>query len=246
MNKNIIVILLVVGVALLSIFIFTKPKENPNPVSTEIQKSTDIKFSNPSKSAHYESNSPLHGSELAAVPINVVIDFNFDLSEKSSMSITNNSKDYGLGKTTVDQNKLTMRRKMDPNAPDGLYNVTYMACWPDNTCHDGTFQFAIGPNSEGFENLMEKKKVEVSLSEIRFEPSTIKISSGTTVVWKNDDTVDHYVNTDVHPSHTYYPEQNSQLLKPGDSYSHTFTTKGFYPYHCSAHADVMNASIIVN
>ncbi|MBI2594270.1 hypothetical protein HYW39_01075, partial [Candidatus Curtissbacteria bacterium] len=66
------------------------------------------------------------------------------------------------------------------------------------------------------------------------------------VVWVNNDSVEHYVNTDSHPAHTYYLEQNSRVLGQGDTYSLTFNTEGIYPYHCSAHEASMKASILVD
>ena len=198
------------------------------------------------KSAHYESNTPAHGSVLAGVPVNVVIDFNFDLAEGSSISIKAGDKEYGAGETVIDSNKLAMRRDMDVNAPDGLYTVNYIACWPDGSCHDGHFQFNIDrTKGDAYEDLRNKNEVTVKLSEISFKPRNIRISRGTKVNWVNEDEVIHYVNTDAHPSHTYYPEQNSRALKKGDTFSITFDKAGAYPYHCSAHARVMTGTIIV-
>lgn len=198
------------------------------------------------KSAHYESNSPAHGSVLAGVPVNVVIDFNFDLSTGSLISIKAGDREYGIGETIIDSNNLAMRRDIDTNAPDGLYTVNYKACWPDGSCHDGYFQFTIDrTKAETYADLRNKNEVTVKLSEISFKPTNIRISRGTKVVWMNEDNVIHYVNTDAHPSHTYYPQQNSGALKKGDVFSLTFDKTGVYPYHCSAHANVMTGSIIV-
>ncbi|OGH03188.1 MAG: hypothetical protein A2798_00665 [Candidatus Levybacteria bacterium RIFCSPHIGHO2_01_FULL_37_17] len=90
-----------------------------------------------------------------------------------------------------------------------------------------------------------QKEVTIKLSNIMFDPKDIKISKGTKVTWVNDESIEHYVNTDSHPAHTYYLEQNSKALGKGDSYSLTFDTAGIYPYHCSAHADTMIGSILV-
>lgn len=219
----------------------TAPKAAlPAPASNVIQ------FSTPKKSAHYETNTPAHAAILAVPPVNVVIDFNFDLARGSSISVTANGQEYGLGETTVDNNKLTLRRVVSPQAPDGIYTVTYKPCWPDGSCHDGSFQFAIDRSrATTYQDLTNQTTVPVNLSQITFKPAKIKIKSGTTVIWTNADAVDHYINTDAHPAHTYYLVQNSRVLKPGNTYSLTFTAPGEYPYHCSAHADSMLGSIIV-
>lgn len=207
---------------------------------------TPFSFSLPKKSAHWEGNIPEHGSTIPAPPVNIVIDANFDLAPPSSISITKDGKEYGTGDTLIDSNKLAMRRLIDGAAPDGVYTVNYKACWPDTSCHDGNFQFAIDrPKSSGYQDLRNKAEITISLSEIKFNPAKIRISKGTKVIWKNDDSVVHYVNSDLHPSHTYLAEQNSKALNKGDTYEFTFNTRGFYPYHCSAHADMMKAEIIV-
>jgi plastocyanin len=85
----------------------------------------------------------------------------------------------------------------------------------------------------------------VSMSEIRFTPAHIRVSRGTKITWRNDESVGHYVNTDAHPSHTYFPDQNSKFLKQDDTFVLTLNTPGIYPYHCSAHAAAMKGSILV-
>jgi len=135
---------------------------------------------------------------------------------------------------------------MEQDSPDGLYTVSYKACWPDGSCHDGHFQFIIDRTKAGtYTDLRNKTEVGVKLPGIAFKPQLIRISKGTKVIWMNEDDVDHYVNTDAHPSHTYYPVQNSKALKKGDVFSLTFDGVGIYPYHCSAHGASMNGSIVV-
>lgn len=203
-------------------------------------------FATPKKSAHYESNTPAHGMIVAAVPMGVVVNFNFDLSTKSTISISKDGQEYGVGAATVDANKLALRRTMDPNAPDGTHTAKYNACWPDGSCHDGSFQFAIDrTRATSYTDMRDQSAVTVRLKDIAFSPTNLRISKGTAVTWVNDDVVEHYVNTDSHPAHTYYPGQNSTALKAGEHYTLPFDLPGIYPYHCSAHADVMAGSIIV-
>lgn len=205
-----------------------------------------IQFQNPKKAAHYESNTPAHGVVLGAPPINIIIDFNFDLAKPSSISITKDGKEVGIGETKIDTNKLALRRDVDPSAPDGKYTVNYKACWPDGSCHDGSFQFAVmRSEADKAEDMRNTNTVNIDLASIAFSPKDIRISKGTKVVWTNTDDTVHYVNTDSHPAHTYYKEQNSKALYEGDTFSLIFDTPGAYPYHCSAHADTMMGSILV-
>lgn len=203
-------------------------------------------FEDPKKTPHYESNIPNHGDVIPAAPVNVIINFNFDLSTKSSISILKDGKEYGVGATTVDANKLTLRRKMDSSAPEGIYTVKYTACWPDGSCHDGSFQFAISHSiADSYADLRGKKEVTVKLSGLAFNPKNIVVSKGTKITWTNDEAVGHYVNSDPHAGHNYYPDLNSKLLNKGDSYLITLNSPGYYPYHCSVHADVMTGTIVV-
>lgn len=221
----------------------TAPADQTTPQGIQTQ---DYSFTNPKKSAHWETNTPEHGSILAGVPVNAVINFNFDLVSNSTISIKMGGKDYGVGQVIVDQNKLSMRRNMDPVAPDGVYTVEYLACWPDKTCHDGSFQFAIDRSkSSEFIDMRGQSIVNVGLTQIAFNPQNIRISRGTKVIWTNNDTVFHYVNTDPHAGHNYFPEQNSKVLDKEDIYSLTFDSPGVYPYHCSAHAASMIGAILV-
>lgn len=251
-NIALIGIVSVAVIALIGFFILSRqnkstlPPGNQPPVTEEKMTNGKFSFSTPKKSAHYESNTPEHAAVLAGVPINVVVNVNFDLTNKSSIFITKDGKDFGVGTTALDSNKLTMRRNIDPNSPDGVYTVNYKACWPDGSCHDGTFQFAIDRNrSQQFENLTGKKEATIKMSEIAFKPINITVDKGTKVTWINDDSVVHYVNTDSHPAHTYEPDQNSKALAQNQSYSYTFEKAGIYPYHCSAHAGVMTGTILV-
>lgn len=204
-------------------------------------------FKTPKKSAHYESNTPAHSSVLPLPPLNVVVDVNFDLTEKSSISIMKDRKEYGVGATIIDANKLAMRRLIDSAALDGIYDVSYQACWPDNSCHEGFFQFAVDRSiSSSYQDFRGQQNVTVNLAQIAFFPKDIHIKRGTKVMWQNDDDVEHYVNTDAHPSHTYFPPQNSRILKKGETFFLTFDRPGVYLYHCSAHASQMVGTILVD
>ena len=244
-----ITLLIVAAIAFVGWYAFIRDNEVAAPTNTS-QSTTNngqaASFATPKKSAHFETSTPAHRSTLAAVPADVVIDFNFDLADNSSIKITKDGKDYGVGDKTIDSNKLAMRRSMDKNAPDGIYTVEYNACWPDGSCHDGRHQFAIDSKLQAsYEDVRNKDSVTIKLSDIKFQPTNILISTGTKVTWVNDDDEHHFVNTDSHPAHTHILGLNSKSLSKGDSFSFTFAKTGAYPYHCSAHAANMTANIVV-
>src|SRR6266508_1231943 len=81
---------------------------------------------------------------------------------------------------------------------------------------------------------------EVSLNRMAFFPSVLTVKTGTTVKWINSmvDQLDHTVNANDNSF-------SSQALKPGDVFSHTFSTPGSYMYFCALHPEQMRARIDV-
>jgi plastocyanin len=81
------------------------------------------------------------------------------------------------------------------------------------------------------------KVVNARMKGQAFIPSTIEISAGTTVNWKNLDALIHTV-TAVDKSF------NSGTIAADGSYSHTFTKPGTYPIFCLAHP-FMKGTVVV-
>lgn len=79
----------------------------------------------------------------------------------------------------------------------------------------------------------------VNIQNFAFNPSSLSINSGDTIVWKNMDSVSHTIISDSGN------EISSNSLSNGDIYSHTFNQKGTFDYHCSIHPS-MKAKIIVS
>ena len=69
----------------------------------------------------------------------------------------------------------------------------------------------------------------VNMTGSLFTPARILIARGQTVTWTNNDLVDHTVTS------THNDVLNSPVIKPGQSYSHTFNHAGAYTYHCRLH-----------
>lgn len=73
-----------------------------------------------------------------------------------------------------------------------------------------------------------------------FGTNPLVITTGTSVIWRNNDTVDHEL-------HTEDDSINTGVLKPGQCYSYTFTTAGTFPYHCHIHGeDTESGTVQVN
>jgi methionine-rich copper-binding protein CopC len=93
--------------------------------------------------AHFVDSMPMHEGTLDSVPEQVVLNFNFTLSDASTITIEKDGKELKTAPGTLGDNKLSMTAEIPADAGTGLYLVKYKACWPDNSCHNGQFAFAV-------------------------------------------------------------------------------------------------------
>jgi amicyanin len=77
----------------------------------------------------------------------------------------------------------------------------------------------------------------VAIKNFAFSPATITVKAGATVVWTNNDAVDHTVTFDG-------GSISSSDLGTNDTFSHTFLTPGTYHYICTIHP-FMHGTVIV-
>ena len=197
---------------------------------------------------HFVDASPAHGDSLPQAPLELVLNFNFNLHPDSAIALTRDGSPVALGPVTISTDKLSMRAAI-PNTPgDGVYQVNYTACWPDGSCHEGSVAFTVkAETASQFEDLRGQTEVTVAMVDgARFEPARIMISPGTTVTWVNNSSLVHFVNTDPHPSHNLRTELNSFDLATNGKHSYTFKEAGIWGYHCSAHHNLgMIAQVLV-
>lgn len=85
-------------------------------------------------------------------------------------------------------------------------------------------------------NLGIKKDIEIS--GFAFNPSTLTIPKGASVIWTNRDSAPHTIVSDNGD------EINSDRISQGATYAHTFNAAGTYDYHCGLHPS-MKGQIIV-
>lgn len=72
----------------------------------------------------------------------------------------------------------------------------------------------------------------VIMKEDGFDPETITIKKGSTVIFKNEDQVARWPASNLHPTHGIYPEFDPQRpLESGQSWSFTFDKVGEWKYH---------------
>jgi plastocyanin len=79
--------------------------------------------------------------------------------------------------------------------------------------------------------------VRVSIAGLKFAPDAIEIAPGTTVVWRNDDPIDHTVTAAGGGF-------DSGLIRPGTTWARTFARAGTFDYACQPHP-VMRGRVVV-
>lgn len=70
---------------------------------------------------------------------------------------------------------------------------------------------------------------QVSIRNVEFYPATIEVKRGSVVEWKNDDLIPHTATS---------PSFDSGSLTLGQSWRHTFTEAGTFPYVCTFHPNM--------
>lgn len=154
-----VVVVLVVGIAVWSAM---RPAQAPVATPTVVPQQESVPSSVPvspapivvsspsfqpqqftqTKTAHFVSSEPVNNAALTAAPISVKISFNFDLVSPSEITVMRDNKDVTSGQTTIAADKLSMGVPITANQT-GNYRVTYTACWPDKSCHNGSFGFSV-------------------------------------------------------------------------------------------------------
>lgn len=74
----------------------------------------------------------------------------------------------------------------------------------------------------------------VSIQDFFFSPAQINVQPGTTVTWVNRGNAPHTVTADD-------GSFDSETLRPGQSFSHTFRNPGTISYHCEIHPFMMGS-----
>jgi plastocyanin len=77
----------------------------------------------------------------------------------------------------------------------------------------------------------------VNIKNFAFSPATVTVTAGSTVVWTNQDSIQHDITFDG-------GSIVSSVLNHNDTFSHTFPTAGTYHYICSIHP-FMHGTVIV-
>ena len=83
-------------------------------------------------------------------------------------------------------------------------------------------------------------KIVVKAGTKAFSPQAIKIKSGDTVTWTNNDQEEHFLTSAGTAKEVKRAEDLfiHKLIRPGESYSHPFTEPEIYHYFCAIHNEM--------
>lgn len=97
---------------------------------------------------------------------------------------------------------------------------------------------------EGESQPQTNAEAKVSIENFSFNPETLTIKVGTTVIWTNRDVAPHLITNKPYMMCTYCKYFQSDPLSKGDTFQFTFYTAGSYDYMCGIHPS-MKGKIIV-
>jgi len=109
-----------------------------------------------------------------------------------------------------------------------LFAIVFAACSSSNT---GTTNGTSNGNTTG------NQTPAVSIENFTFNPAVLTVKVGTTVIWTNNDTVDHNIKS---------ADFNSPLMKKGETYEFKFDKAGTYDYSCGIHPTMTGQIIVVD
>jgi plastocyanin len=91
----------------------------------------------------------------------------------------------------------------------------------------------------GEERAAKTHAAHVEVRTFIFRPSSLVVSPGTTVTWRNSDQAEHTVTSGprADPDSPGRPDGrfSGRLTESGGTFSHTFTSAGTYRYFCALH-----------
>jgi plastocyanin len=82
----------------------------------------------------------------------------------------------------------------------------------------------------------EKAANEVTMGPSSFIPQQLTVSTGTTVIWRNTDSMLHTVT-----SNTGLFDVN---LQPGETFSYQFSSAGTFSYECTLHPGMVGTIVV--
>jgi plastocyanin len=122
-------------------------------------------------------------------------------------------------------------------------NISSSFQFTSHTSYQTTYQTVSQTSLNGTVVLLP---MDVGLNRtLNFQPATIRVVIGinNTVVWVNDDPIQHTVTSLSIPHGAL--RFDSGILNQGQTFTWTFKVPGTYKYYCSIHPDWMRGTVIV-
>jgi plastocyanin len=115
-----------------------------------------------------------------------------------------------------------------------IHLILFTAILFFGSCSSSTSPYGGNSNNSNNSNLPANT---IGMANMAFGPSGLTVAKGTTVTWKNNDSVAHTATSDA-------GTWDTGNIAPGGSKSVTFNSAGTFTYHCTVHP-MMTASIVV-
>ena len=101
-------------------------------------------------------------------------------------------------------------------------------------------RWASGPEHMPAKEEQMAETHQVAINNMAFNPASLAIKAGDTVVWTNQMTIRHTVTNDK----TGEPP-DSGPIEPQDTFSYAFSAPGSVAYHCEFHRRAMKGTVTV-
>jgi nitrite reductase (NO-forming) len=129
------------------------------------------------------------------------------------------------------------------NATTGAANATNVTTGAANATNVTTRSTAVASSAGGGGGTtVSIVPGSSSLTNTAFNPNPVKVSVGSKVTWINKDSQPHTVASGSNgtPDNKFNSSPNfTPLINPGQTFSHTFTQAGNYPYFCMLHPNMV-------
>jgi len=111
------------------------------------------------------------------------------------------------------------------------------------------------PTDNGKPPPQPQTSAEVIYTNSGFDPKTVSLENGEEVTFINNSTHEMWIASNMHPTHTLYPEKSSAdclgssfdtctRISPGGSWSFAFTKSGTWKYHNHIRANFGGTAVV--
>lgn len=109
------------------------------------------------------------------------------------------------------------------------------------------------PIKEMEQEIKENKAYTISYMDNGFDPNSLTINQGDTVIFMNNSSRAFWPASDIHPTHGSYPEKGGCIgsafdacssIEPNQTYSFTFNEKGTWGFHNHLRANYTGVIIV--